>query len=528
MIKNIKYLLSFVILAMVGLVSCDNEYAQPPLILPEGGIGTGAWDNPMTVYQARIGSVNEDTATNPTAPLAWVKGYIVGVVNTEVGNTLNERCAQFEGPFSVNTNLLISMDSVINDPAVDWEKCATVQLPSGPVRSALNLKDNPGNIGKMVCIYGTTGEKYCGAYGVRSCTDFNWGEIGNPPVVIEPAEPISAPVYENFEGSASVKDYVAQGWRNTTVSGGLDGWYIKTFDNNNYITVSAYLGNATGGPYENWLITPPINVDQLSDKSIQFITQAAYPADNCTLEVYVMTSDDPTNSTNTKLEANIAVPPTSGFSSWADSGKLSLAEYTGTIYVGWRYYSAKGGSGNSATYCVDNVSIGGGTEADLPAQPGSDSIYEALSSNADGWTFENTLMPESASRIWYWDSNQNYLKASAFISNTNYAAESYAISPAISLAGVTGATVSFSHAARFQTTLKDLCKLVVREKGATEWTEFSIPKWPNAGKWEFAESGNINIAAFDGKEIEIAFKYASSEAGADTWEVKNLKVTGSK
>lgn len=88
MFKPIKYMMSLIAALMV-LVSCDSEYSQPPVNLPEGGIGTGAWDNPMTAYQCLLGSVNPDRAE------AWVTGYIVGVVNTEVGNVLNERCAQF-------------------------------------------------------------------------------------------------------------------------------------------------------------------------------------------------------------------------------------------------------------------------------------------------------------------------------------------------------------------------------------------------------------------------------------------------
>ena len=52
--------------------------------------------------------------------------------------------------------------------------------------------------------------------------------------------------------------------------------------------------------------------------------------------------------------------------------------------------------------------------------------------------------------------------------------------------------------------------------------------WPEAGAWTFANSDNLSLAAFDGKKIQIAFKYASSAAGADTWEIKNVKINGTK
>ena len=107
MIKNIKNIIAMMLVAMVGLTSCDYEYAQPPVNVPEGGIGTGAWDNPMTAYQCLIGSVNEDY------PEPWVTGYIVGVVNVDISNVISEQCAQFEGPFTVATNLIIAVITAV-------------------------------------------------------------------------------------------------------------------------------------------------------------------------------------------------------------------------------------------------------------------------------------------------------------------------------------------------------------------------------------------------------------------------------
>lgn len=527
MIKKIKYILMSVAVAAlgVGVSSCNEEYAQPPVNMPEGGIGTGTWNNPMTAYQCLIGSVNPDRDE------VWVTGYIVGIVNTEVGNVLNERCAQFDAPFGVNTNLLIAM----NPDERNWEKCATVQLPSGSVRSALNLTDHPDNQGKQVTIKGTPGTKYCGAYGLRSASDYNWGDQGKEEVELAP---VDGPFFQNFEASTSFDTYKSQGWSNIMVLGGLSGWYIRNFDNNNYITVSAYNGSATGGPYENWLITPAIDLTKLEKKTLEFITQAAYTADNSYLEVYAMTSNIPSQSTNTKLNASIATPPSSGstYSSWVNSGLIDLSQFSGTIYIGWRYYSEHGGSNGSSTYCVDNVSVGGATEADIPSTPeppaDPNALYSMLNENAGSidWTYDNISLGEGLSYVWEWKeySGSHYLNGSGYAGGKAIPALSYAYSPAVSLAGVTGTKVQFEHAAKFQTTIVSLGKLVVREAGASQWTEFDIPTWPGTDSWKFVSSGIIDISTFDGKNVEIGFKYESTAAGADTWEIKNLKVTGSK
>jgi len=507
------------LVALAGLASCSEDYAQPPLVLPEGGIGTGAWDNPMTAYQCRIGAVNPDRNES------WVTGYIVGVVNTEIGNVLNERCAQFEGPWTVNTNLLIAG----TPDETNWENCATVQLPSGSVRNALNLVDNEVNLGKQVTIKGETGTKYCGAYGIRSASDFNWGDKGKEEVELEP---VDGPFYQNFEASTSFDTYAAQGWQNVKAMGGLDGWYVRSFDNNNYITVSAYLGTENGGPYENWLITPAIDMSKLTDKTLEFVTQAAYAVsnpDDCTLEVYVLTADNKSY----KLPAVIAQPTGSGYTSWVESGKLDLSAYEGTIYIGWRYWSKSGGQNNSVTWCVDNVNVGNAPEPDVPVTPPatSDAIYEALQENAVAcdWTFENILIPSGLNYIWDWHeyNGSHYLNASAFKGGAQDS-EAIAHSPVFSLAGVTGAYVEFEHAAKFQTTITSLGKFLIREKGASTWTEMPIPQWPEVGSWKFKGSGKIDISAFDGKEVEIGFKYASTTEGADTWEIKNLEVNGTK
>lgn len=511
--KTIKYMMTLLALLPLGLGSCSDDFSQPPVVLPEGGIGTGEWDDPMTAYQCRIGSVNKEL------PKPWVTGYIVGVVNTAVGNVLNERCAQFEGPFAVNTNLLIALTPDVRD----WSQCATVQLPSGSVRDALNLSSNPGNLGRQVSIRGTSGEKYCGVYGLRDADDYNWGATGNQPVELKPIE---GPFWTSFEATTNFDTYERSGWSNYATAGGLSGWYIRSFDGNNFITCSAYKGTATGGPYENWLLTPEIDMEKLADKTLEFRTQAAFAADDSTLEVYVV---DAENSENTRLEATIAHAVSSSYTSWVNSGKIDLSGFKGTIRIGWRYYSAKGGDGNSTTYCIDDINIGNAAEPMDPAAPAApDAIYYGLPEDAASidWTFDNILLPPGVNSVWSWKEygGKHYLNGTAF-GGSAQDCESVAYSPAFSLAGVKGAYVNFDHAAKYQTTIHKLARFLVREKGTAEWTEYVIPAWPPlTDKWTFVNSGDIDISAFDGKEIEIGFKYVSTTAGADTWEIRNVKV----
>lgn len=176
---------------------------------------------------------------------------------------------------------------------------------------------------------------------------------------------------------------------------------------------------------------------------------------------------------------------------------------------------------------------GGGTTPDTPSGDAT-TVFSSLDASATelpaGWTIDNGTLPAGLTYIWSWKTYQDkgYLNASAYANGAANASEAYAISPEIDLAGVKDVSMTFEHAAKFQTTLRTLCGVVVREVGKTEWTKLTIPTWPEAGSWNFAGSGAISLEAFAGKKIQIAFKYGSNSTGADTWEIKNLVVTGKK
>ncbi|MBD5228674.1 MAG: hypothetical protein HDS69_01310 [Bacteroidales bacterium] len=162
-----------------------------------------------------------------------------------------------------------------------------------------------------------------------------------------------------------------------------------------------------------------------------------------------------------------------------------------------------------------------------PGTPSTGSeIYSGLVSGLDGWTIDNVTMPAEATYIWDWKvyNGSGYLNGSAYI-NAAYASEAYAYTT-VDLTGKTDATLTFDHAAKFQTTLRELCGLVVRVEGTSSWTALTIPTWPDAGVWTFVSSGDISLKAYAGKKIEIGFKYGSSTAGADTWEIKNFTIKG--
>lgn len=178
--------------------------------------------------------------------------------------------------------------------------------------------------------------------------------------------------------------------------------------------------------------------------------------------------------------------------------------------------------------------VDGSSDDDPGNNPGGDTPTEetiswlsSTSTSIDaGWEFDNVDMPANLSYVWKWDNNTGnyYLKGSAYVSGTAYAAKAYAWSPEVALTNCTEAKLTFNHAAKFQTTLKTLCKLAVKDLDSNTITDIEIDSWPSAGSWNFTSAGTFNLSQFLGKRIKIGLCYASSAAGADTWEINNMKL----
>ena len=133
------------------------------------------------------------------------------------------------------------------------------------------------------------------------------------------------------------------------------------------------------------------------------------------------------------------------------------------------------------------------------------------------------------------------MKASAFVDGKGLVGTSYLVSPVISLANATAPVLSFSHVVNHcpEGKLNSTCKLMVKEvkSSYTSWTTLKIPTHGTGSSWTWVESGDIDLSAYVGKNIVIAFVYSAvSDYSAEpdenynypviapTWEVKNVKI----
>ncbi len=330
-----------------ALSSCSDDYAQPPVVIPEGGIGNGTWQDPMTAYQALLGSTPSDRTEN------WVKGYIVGWIDVNVTNVLKAETARFDVPATVNTNILIAPDP----ECTDWAQCVPVQLPSGEVRNALNLADHPENRGEMVSLYGTTGSKYCSIYGVRSVTQYNWAEIG-----IEP-DPAMVPP----EGSREVwsANFTAdlQGFTLDQGEPSVAGWTTWKLDGSYGLVATGGVANRGAAVTDAWAFSPQIDLTGYVSPRL-IVTQAANYFNNP--ETFLEYCQTLVREAGTDEWHLVETPLLPAGNSWvfSDTGYIDLDDFTGKkIEIAFRYTSTTSLSG---TWEIKKVTVTGVRGSDKP------------------------------------------------------------------------------------------------------------------------------------------------------------------
>lgn len=201
--------------------------------------GSGTAEDPFTVGGVLAGAEGSGV---------WVTGYIVGWVEGQVLSS----GAHFTVPATVASNILIAATPDETNVA----NCVPVQLSSGSdVRTALNLQNNSGNLGKQVTIKGDLAS-YFGTSGLKTTTAYTWGAKGDESgtTVTPDPTPDTKSQYKKVTSITSGKQYllVADG-KAAKVNTGTYGYLnVDDVTDNNGIIEAAddnafTITSATGG-----------------------------------------------------------------------------------------------------------------------------------------------------------------------------------------------------------------------------------------------------------------------------------------
>lgn len=284
-----------------------------------------------------------------------------------------------------------------------------------------------------------------------------------------------------------------------------------TFDNEGWINSSSHWYKANkcirvNNSSSNDKVTTPAIV--ISGKGTLTFRAGAWGSDNVTLNVEF---EGATASDNTSFSLT----------------KSAFDDYT--IHFEATSSPIKITFSGTKRFFLDEVKVVTGDEeggGDTPEPPvGEEKTFFEESFGADQglFTIDNKNL---GGTTYVWSFDENYgMKASAFVSGTRYATESWLVSPSINLTDATTATLTFEQAANyFIGTLSDAVSVQVREQGG-EWTALDVTGWPESDSWTFVKS-TADLSAYVGKTIQIAFAYTSTTSTAGTWEIKNFIVKG--
>ncbi|MCF0245175.1 MAG: endonuclease [Bacteroidaceae bacterium] len=170
-----------------------------------------------------------------------------------------------------------------------------------------------------------------------------------------------------------------------------------------------------------------------------------------------------------------------------------------------------------------------GDTDDLPSESFQDSFGTFTAVTHDG---------SANSSVWTVNTQYKCAVANAF--NVGKVADDYLISPVIDLTNYKSASLAFDHATGYNKANDASNKfsvVVTADADAAivpdnvSWQKMTVSNWPaqaSSNFTAFKNSGDIDLTAFCGKKIRVAFRYESTSDACWAWEVRDVKMTGEK
>ncbi len=235
-------------------------------------------------------------------------------------------------------------------------------------------------------------------------------------------------------------------------------------------------------------------------------------------------------------------------SAYTNAGYYSLSDddyaMVGPVVEEAGYFSPKNPAGEFIPSIL-NASVSGAEEGDMYIVSYMYSDIEPEVTTSGGkvvfeYEFDGNLGPFTTVDVlgpqdWYYNEygGTGYANMSGF-SGGAVPNEDWLISPEIDLSGITDGRMIVNQAVNYLGGDWDQVSILIAadydgsDVSAASWTEIEPVTKPSGSSWDFVESEDMDISAFDGETIHVAFKYLSSSDNAATWEVNKLTVKGTE
>jgi hypothetical protein len=169
----------------------------------------------------------------------------------------------------------------------------------------------------------------------------------------DPGEAVTH-IDEDFQDYADHAVINQDGWT-AFAEAGERNWICRTYQDNHYAQATAF--NSSDAVNTMWMITPPIDIDAMTNPVFEFESaKAFYTHDGFSL--YIATDfdgSDVNGATWQTLDARL-VGQGDPDNTWIHSGYIDLSAYPGVVHIAWRYEAAEP-EGDTGTFRVDNVKL---------------------------------------------------------------------------------------------------------------------------------------------------------------------------
>lgn len=356
--------------------------------------------------------------------------------------------------------------------------------------------------------------------------DFEYGDVGDTP---EPVDPVTSLFYDFSDGTKYDK-IMLNGWVTVNKNPGADrGWSFNEFDGEMYAQASGFGGNEAN--YTSWMISPPLNIDGTTNKSVSFKTAKAYWAASSEFKVYLIDGINPESDNMIELTATLAGESDADHA-WIESGNIDLSSYSGIKHIAFYYYG-EGTTGSSTSFRVDDFTYGDHEMPEEPIVPVSELFYDFTEGTNDSpvnmsdWLTLN--QDANADKQWVYSEygGNKYAQMSGYGGDMS-TYTSWMISPALDIDGATNKTVSFKTAKAFWATSTQfkvyLLNDIDPEKAMKIELTDAILASESDANYAWIESGDIDLSAYSGYKY-IAFYYhgEGSSGGSTTFRVDDFK-----
>lgn len=151
------------------------------------------------------------------------------------------------------------------------------------------------------------------------------------------------------------------------------------------------------------------------------------------------------------------------------------------------------------------------------------------------FVIQNVKLQDPLTYVWYYSSTYG-MCASAYKDNASWESEAWLVSPVIKLKKARNPQLIFDQAFNKATNFTEEATVLVSTdyKGDVTTCTWTPLEWnknedgtlnvPAGSSWVFQSSGNMDMSAFKGQSVYLAFRYTTSNGVSGTWEIKNVLV----